>query len=123
MLSVAVGACGGALILLRLPFPRHLAAGALVMGLFLTLAYFALAAIFPPTNPTIAAQHAGAPVRLHRSTWMLATLGFFPVLIALWLLLLAPGLEGTGLRWRLSGRAMLSLAPSACGSRSTAHKS
>ena len=107
LLSVAVGACGGTLILLRLPFPRHLAAGALVMGLFLSLAYFALATVFPPTNPTIAAQHAGARYDYIDPTWMLATLGFFPVLVALWLLLLAPGLEGTGLRWRLSPRGML----------------
>ena len=38
---------------------------------------------------------------------MLGTLGFFPMLALLWLLLLAPGLESTAARWRLSPRATL----------------
>ena len=107
LLSLMVGLLGGALGLLGLPFPRRLAVGALAMGLFLTAAYFVLAAIFSPTNPTIAAQHAGAKYDYIDPMWMLGTLGFFPILIALWLLLLAPGLESTGLRWRLSPRATL----------------
>ena len=107
LLSVAVGVCGAALALLHLPFPRRLAIGALAMGLFLTAAYFGLAAMFQPTNPTIAAQHAGSRYDYIDPMWMLATLGFFPLLIALWLLLLAPGLESSGLRWRLSPRATL----------------
>ena len=107
LLSLLVGICGGALGLLGLPFPRRLAVAALAMGLFLTAAYFALAATFSPTNPTIAAQHAGSRYDYINPMWMLGTLGFFPVLIALWLLLLAPGLEATGLRWRLSQRAIL----------------
>jgi hypothetical protein len=107
LLSLMVGICGGALGLLGLPFPRRLAIGALAMGLFLTAAYFVLAATFSPTNPTIAAQHAGSRYDYINPMWMLGTLGFFPVLIALWLLLLAPGLESTGLRWRLSQRAIL----------------
>jgi len=107
LLSLMVGICGGALGLLGLPFPRRLAIGALVMGLFLTAAYFVLAAMFQPTNPTIAAQHAGARYDYVNPMWLLGTLGFFPVLIALWLLLLAPGLQGTGLRWRLSPRVTL----------------
>jgi hypothetical protein len=77
------------------------------MGLCLTAAYFGLASAFSPTNPTIAAQHAGAKYDYIDPMWMLGTLGFFPILIALWLLLLAPGLESTGLRWRLSPRATL----------------
>jgi hypothetical protein len=107
LLSLMVGICGGALGLLGLPFPRRLAVAALAMGLFLTAAYFALAATFSPTNPTIATQHAGSRYDYINPMWMLGTLGFFPVLIALWLLLLAPGLESTGLRWRLSQRAIL----------------
>ena len=107
LLSVTVGVCGAAFALLHLPFPRRLAIGALAMGLFLTAAYFGLAAMFQPTNPTIAAQHAGSRYDYINPMWMLATLGFFPLLIALWLLLLAPGLESTGLRWRLSPRATL----------------
>ena len=33
---------------------------------------------------------------------MLATLAYFPMLAALWLLLLAPGFQGAALRWRLA---------------------
>ena len=38
---------------------------------------------------------------------MFATLGFFPLLAVLWLLMLAPGLESTAARWRLSRTAVL----------------
>ncbi len=110
LLSLAFGACGAVLILLRLPFPRHLAVASLTMGLFLTAAYFATAAMFLPTNPTIAAQHAGAKYDYINPVWMLGTLGFFPVLITLWLLLLAPGLEGAGLRWPYALALALALA-------------
>jgi hypothetical protein len=109
LLSLAFGACGAVLILLHLPFPRHLAVASLAMGLFLTATYFATAAVFLPTNPTIAAQHAGAKYDYINPVWMLGTLGFFPVLITLWLLMVAPGLEGAGLRWRLSARAALTI--------------
>lgn len=107
LLSLAFGACGGVLILLRRPFARPLAIAALAMGAFLTVVYFATAAIWAPTNPTIAAQHASARYDYIDPLWMLATLGLFPLLAVLWLLMLAPGLESTAARWRLSRTAIL----------------
>lgn len=107
LLSLAFGACGGALMLLRRPFPRELTIAALAMGAFLTVVYFATAATWAPTNPTIAAQHTGARFDYIDPLWMFATLGLFPLLAVLWLLMLAPGLESTAARWRLSRTAVL----------------
>ena len=107
LLSLAFGACGVGLILLRRPFARSLAIAALAMGAFLTAVYFATAAMWAPTNSTIAAQHASARYDYIDPLWMLATLGLFPLLAVLWLLMLAPGLESTGARWRLSRMAVL----------------
>jgi hypothetical protein len=107
LLSLAFGACGGALMLLRRPFSRDLAISALAMGAFLVAVYFATAAMWAPTNPTIAAQHTGAKLDYVDPLWMFATLGLFPLLAALWLLMLAPGLESTAARWRLSRTAVL----------------
>jgi hypothetical protein len=107
LLSLAFGVCGGALMLLQRPFSRNLAIAALAMGTFLTAVYFATAAMWAPTNPTIAAQHAGARFDYIDPLWMFATLGLFPLLAVLWLLMLAPGLESTAARWRLSRTAVL----------------
>ncbi len=107
LLSLVFGALGLALSALRRRFPRPLAIAAIAMGVLLTVAYFALAALWPPSNPTIAAQHASAKYDYIDPVWMLGTLGFFPMLGLLWLLLLAPGLESTTARWRLSPRATL----------------
>ena len=41
---------------------------------------------------------------------MLATIGRSPMLAALWLLLLAPGANALGLRWRVAPIAMLAIA-------------
>jgi hypothetical protein len=109
-LSLSFAAVGGLLIAFGRPFPRRLAIGSAAMGVALAAAYFALAAAFPPTNPTIAAQHAGAKYDYIDPVWMLATLAFFPMLAVLWLLLIAPGLEGAALRWRLPRLALLMLA-------------
>lgn len=107
LLSLAFGACGGGLILLRRPFDRRLLISALAMGVFLTGVYVATVPLWAPTNPTIAAQHAGSRYDYIDPLWMLATLGLFPLLIILWLLMLAPGLTGTASRWRLSPTVVL----------------
>ncbi|HZX85679.1 MAG TPA: hypothetical protein VFF19_19055 [Reyranella sp.] len=107
LLSLAFGACGIGLLLLRRPFPRPLAIAALAMGAFLTVVYLATAPMWAPSNPTIAAQHTGARFDYVDPLWMFATLGLFPLLASLWLLMLAPGLESTAARWRLSRTAVL----------------
>ena len=109
LLSLAFGVCGGALMLLRRAFSRDLAVAALAMGAFLIAVYLATAGMWAPTNPTIAAQHTGAKFDYLDPLWMAATLGLFPLLAALWLLMLAPGLEGTAARWRLSRTAVLAV--------------
>ena len=106
ILSLAFALAGGALVWFGRPFPRRLAIAAAVMGVLLVASFFAIAAVFPPANPTIAAQHASAKYDYVDPIWMLATIGLFPMLGVLWLLLLAPGLDGARLRWRLSPLAL-----------------
>ena len=108
LLDVAFAAVGGVLILCGRPFPRHLALAAAAMGVFLVAAYFATAALLPVSN-LLAGQHAGGKYNYIDPLWILATFGFFPALAVLWLLLLAPGLEGAALRWRLPMPALLVL--------------
>jgi hypothetical protein len=72
------------------------------MGALLIAAYFVMATLMPPSNPTVAAQHAMAKYDYIDPAWMLATLAYFPMLAALWILLLAPGFESAALRWRLA---------------------
>ena len=108
LLSVAVGACGGALDPAAPALPATPRGGGLGNGpvpdrSLISRSRRSSRRPIRRSPPSMPEHGTTTSIRL----WMLATLGFFPVLIALWLLLLAPGLEGTGLRWRLSGRAML----------------
>ena len=105
-LSAAFALFGIILIALARPFPRRLAVAAGAMAALLAASYFVMAALMPPGNPTVAAQLGAAKYDYIDPVWMLATLGYFPMLAALWLLLLAPGLEGAALRWRLPPLAM-----------------
>ena len=107
VLSLTFALVGGALILCKRPFPRHLAVAAAAMGVLLVAAYFVTTSALPPSNPTVAAQHSAAQYDYIDPIWMLATLGLFPMLAVLWLLMLAPGLEGAGMRWRLSPLTMV----------------
>ena len=110
-ITCVVFAIGGfGLSLLGRPFPRHLAIASAAMGVLVTAAYFATGALWPATNPTLASQLHGGQYNYVNPTWMLATFGFFPVLAVFWLLLVAPGLDGTAARWRLSRRALVILA-------------
>lgn len=110
-ITCVVFAIGGfALGLLGRPFPRPLAIAALAMGVLVTVGYFATSALWPATNPTLAGQLRGGQYNYVDPLWMLGTFGFFPVLAVFWLLLLAPGLEGTAARWRLSKAALVILA-------------
>jgi hypothetical protein len=101
LLSVGLAVLGAGLAWMGRPFPRRLAIAAGAMGAFLVAAYFVEAALWPPTNPTLVAQHAAAKYDYIDPVWILGTLAFFPMLAALWLLLVAPGLQAAGMRWRL----------------------
>src|SRR5471030_2135070 len=108
VLSLVFALVGGALILCKRPFPPRLAIAAAAMGALLVAAYFVTTSALPPSNPTVAAQHASAKYDYIDPIWMLATLGLFPMLAVLWLLLLAPGLKGADMRWRLPPFALMS---------------
>src|SRR5262249_39754556 len=102
VLGFAFALAGAALATFGRPFPRRLAVAAVAMGAVSAAAYFLMAALVPPSNPTVAAQHAAAKYDYIDPVWMLATLAYFPMLAVLWVLLLAPGLESAALRWRLA---------------------
>jgi hypothetical protein len=110
-ITCVVFAIGGfALGLLGRPFPRALAIASAAMGALVTAGYFATSALWPATNPMLASQLQGGQYNYVDPLWMLGTFGFFPVLAVFWLLLVAPGLEGTAARWRLSRTALSILA-------------
>jgi len=106
-LGFAFALIGAVLAAFGRPFPRHLAIAAAAMAVVSAATYFDMAALVPPSNPTVAAQHAMAKYDYIDPIWMLATLGYFPMLAVLWILLLAPGLESAALRWRLAPIAAL----------------
>jgi hypothetical protein len=108
--SLTVAFVGAVLLLFGRPFPHHLAIATGLMGAVLLAAYLATAATFGPTNPTITVQFKAHRFDYVNPAWMLATLALFPMLAALWLLLLAPGLKSTNLRWRLAPLAVLIVA-------------
>jgi hypothetical protein len=101
---------GGALVALGRPFPRRTLALAAGLTVLLIAAYFAAAKWLPATNPTVLVSVARIRYDYIDPRWMLATLAVFPMLAALWLLLLAPGADAGGLRYRLSPRAVLVVA-------------
>jgi hypothetical protein len=101
-LSAGFALIGATLIGFARPFPRRLAIATGAMAAMLAASYFIMAPLLPPGNPTVAAQLAMAKYDYIDPVWMLATLAYFPMLAALWMLLLAPGLKGAGLRWHLT---------------------
>lgn len=110
MLSVVLALLGVALLLLGRPFPRPLAVAAGLMGALLIAAYLATSSSMAPTNPSITPH---LQINRHdyiNPKWMLVTFVLFPMIPAVWLLLVAPGLESARARWRLSPRAVLIVA-------------
>lgn len=105
LMSIVYAIAGGVLSLFDRGPPRRTLGAALAMSVLLLGGYAATSALLPPTNPTI--LHALATNRHDYvdPVWMLATLALFPMLPALWLLLVSPGLDTARLRWRLSPRA------------------
>ncbi len=110
LMSLAYAAVGGALSLFGRGPPRRTLGAAVAMSLLLLVGYAATSAMLSPTNPTI--LHALTTNRYDYvdPIWMLVTMALFPVLPALWLLLVSPGLTAARLRWRLSPGAEMVVA-------------
>ncbi|MFI5029648.1 MAG: hypothetical protein ACHQPH_02985 [Reyranellales bacterium] len=89
---------GGVLVGLRRPFPRRTLVAGAALAVLLLLAYFAQSRGMAATNPTI--LNAVSIIRFGYidPTWMAATMVIFPMLAALWLLLLVPGFAAAGMR-------------------------
>ncbi len=107
ILYVVAGSLLGALG--RPPPPRSLVA-AVALSVLLLAAYFATSRWLPPTNPTITAALGTGRYDYINPAWMLKTLAFFPMLAALWFLLLVPGAVAAGIRWRIVRPATLVVA-------------
>jgi hypothetical protein len=100
-MSLIYAASGGVLVLIGRPFPRHTLVPAVAMAVLLLAAYGGTSHLWPSTNPTILAMQGASSRDYLDPVWMVTTLVLFPVLAALWLLLLAPGLASVNARWRL----------------------
>ena len=109
-MSVLYAAIGGVLLAFGRPFPRRAVVVAAAMSVLLLAAYAATSIFLPPTNPTILRALAANRYNHIDPLWMVATFVMFPMLAALWLLLLAPGTESARLRWRLSPRVVMAVA-------------
>ena len=100
----------GGLALLGRPLPRRIAIATAALTVLLIAAYFAESTWLPATNPTILIAVDRIRYDYVDPRWMLATLVLFPMLAALWLLMLAPGVNALNGRWRFSGPAISVIA-------------
>lgn len=105
-MSLLYLAAGGALTYFNRPFPRHTLAPAAAMTILLLAGYALTSHLFPPTNPSFIAMQDGTRRDYLDPIWMLATIVLFPMLGALWLLLLAPSVGQLGPRWRPTPRLL-----------------
>lgn len=91
-------------------FPRRALPATAAMSVFLLAAYFVSARLFPATNPTVLVALDANRYDYVNPGWMMITLVRYPMLVALWLLLLAPGMLAARLGWRLSPSMLLVVA-------------
>ena len=82
----------------RLPDRSLVAVGGL--SVLLIVVYFAMARFLPPTNPTVLSAHGSGRYDYINPVWMLKTIVLFPMLAALWFLLLVPGAGTLRFQWR-----------------------
>ena len=92
----------------RLPIRTLVAVAVLSMALLVF--YLAAARWLPPTNPTDGEAQTANRFAYVNPVWMLRTLVTFPMIAALWFLLLVPGAETLRLRWRFLPLATLAVA-------------
>lgn len=107
ILYVVVGAILGAM---GRPAPPRTVTAAAAMSVLLLAGYFVTNRWLPTTNPTIIAALQANRFAYINPLWMLKAVVLFPMLAALWFLLLAPGAKAVGLRWRFLPAATLVVA-------------
>lgn len=110
LMSLLYLAVGGVLTLFGRPVPRPSLIAAAAMTALLLAGYVATSRLFAPTNPTIAFALGVNRDKYVDPAWMIATMVLFPMLAAMWLLLLAPGTRSARLRWRFAPPAVLVVA-------------
>jgi hypothetical protein len=104
MMSLLYLAVGGALAFFGRSFPGHSLKPAAAMTVLLLLGYVLTSRLLPSTNPSIIGMQGASSRDYLDPLWMLSTIVLFPMLGALWLLLLAPGVAQVGPQWRLTAR-------------------
>jgi hypothetical protein len=92
------------------PVPLRTVFAAAALSVLLLAAYFGTSRGLPPTNPTVTAALETGGYAYINPVWMLRTLALFPMLAALWFLLLVPGACTLGVRWRFVQPATLVVA-------------
>ncbi|MGQ0582407.1 MAG: hypothetical protein ACT4O6_10755 [Reyranella sp.] len=110
MMSLLYLAVGIVLTIFGRPVPRRSLVAAAAMSALLIVAYFVTSRWLSATNPTVLAALAVNRYDYLDPRWMAATMVLFPLLPALWLLLIAPGLQSARLRWRIAPLAVLIIA-------------
>jgi hypothetical protein len=81
-----------------------------VLSVALLAFYLAAARLLPSTNPTDGASQEANRFAYLSPVWMLRTLAYFPMIAALWFLLLVPAADTLRLRWRFLPHATLAIA-------------
>jgi hypothetical protein len=110
LMSLLYLLAGGAVSLFVRSFPRRTLVAAAAMTVLLLLGYLATNTLLPPTNPSILQAMAGNRNNYVNPQWMLATLLHSPMLLAVWLLIIASAADAAQLRWRMSRAVVIVIA-------------
>jgi hypothetical protein len=92
----------------RLPTRTVVAVG--ILSAALLAAYFVADRLLPPVNPTDGATQQANRVAYINPVWLLKTIASFPMIAALWFLLLVPAIDTSRPRWRWLPPATLAVA-------------
>jgi hypothetical protein len=90
--------------------PKRILPAVALLSVAILALHFAMDYWLPPANPTDGASHQVNRLAYINPVWMLRTIAHFPVLVALWLLLLVPAAGVLRLRWRFLPLATLVIA-------------
>ncbi len=102
LMSVLFVVVAGALSWFGRPVPRRALTAGLGLATLLLAAFLIEGRFLHPSNPTIVAGIEAARPLFVDPTALFYTLSRFPALAALWLLMVAPGMDAARLRWRLA---------------------